>query len=193
MRIGVNTGEVLVGALRAGGDYTAMGDVVNTANRLQTAAQPGDVLVGPATLRRHAPRRRATTRSEPIDAKGREELGARVAGRRAPSRRPATGRSATGPASSGASPSSGCSATASRTPIRNARGSLLLLLGEAGVGKSRLAEELASHAECEHNALDPRGPLRALRRGQRVVAGRRRAAPRRAASARATPPRRPSR
>ena len=28
MRIGVNTGEVLVGALRVGGDYTAMGDVV---------------------------------------------------------------------------------------------------------------------------------------------------------------------
>src|SRR3546814_6206961 len=49
MRIGVNTGEVLVGALRAGGDYTAMGDVVNTANRLQSAAPPGEVLVGPAT------------------------------------------------------------------------------------------------------------------------------------------------
>ena len=49
MRIGVNTGEVLVGALRAGGDYTAMGDVVNTATRLQTAAPPGGVLVGPAT------------------------------------------------------------------------------------------------------------------------------------------------
>ena len=40
MRIGVNTGEVLVGALRAGGDYTAMGDVVNTASRLQTIAAP---------------------------------------------------------------------------------------------------------------------------------------------------------
>jgi class 3 adenylate cyclase len=40
MRVGVNTGEVLVGALRAGGDYTAMGDVVNTANRLQAAARP---------------------------------------------------------------------------------------------------------------------------------------------------------
>ena len=36
LRIGVNTGEVLVGALRAGGDYTAMGDVVNIASRLQS-------------------------------------------------------------------------------------------------------------------------------------------------------------
>lgn len=49
MRVGVNTGEVLVGALRAGGDYTAMGDVVNTASRLQTQARPGAVLVGATT------------------------------------------------------------------------------------------------------------------------------------------------
>src|SRR5256885_14833043 len=41
LRIGVNTGEVLVGALRAGGDYTAMGDVVNVASRLQSLAAPG--------------------------------------------------------------------------------------------------------------------------------------------------------
>src|SRR5680860_741847 len=49
MRVGINTGEVLVGALRVGGDYTAMGDVVNTASRLQVAASPGDVVVGPTT------------------------------------------------------------------------------------------------------------------------------------------------
>ena len=49
MRIGVNTGEVLVGALRAGGAITAMGDVVNTASRLQTSAQPGEVVVGGPT------------------------------------------------------------------------------------------------------------------------------------------------
>ena len=73
MRVGVNTGEVLVGALRAGGDYTAMGDVVNTANRLQAAAQPGEVLVGTATF---AATRRTVRYDalEPIDAKGREEL-----------------------------------------------------------------------------------------------------------------------
>src|SRR5687767_2355129 len=49
MRIGVNTGEVLVGNLRAGGDVTALGDVVNIAKRLQTASEPGTVLVGPTT------------------------------------------------------------------------------------------------------------------------------------------------
>jgi tetratricopeptide (TPR) repeat protein len=48
MRIGVNTGEVLVGTL-AGTEYTAMGDVVNTAARLQEIARPGAVLVGQPT------------------------------------------------------------------------------------------------------------------------------------------------
>ncbi len=48
MRVGVNTGEVLVGTV-AGTDYTAMGDVVNTASRLQQLAPPGAVLVGDAT------------------------------------------------------------------------------------------------------------------------------------------------
>ena len=48
MRIGINTGEVLVGTL-AGSDYTAMGDVVNTAARLQSLAPTGGVLIGSAT------------------------------------------------------------------------------------------------------------------------------------------------
>ncbi|MBA3288316.1 MAG: adenylate/guanylate cyclase domain-containing protein, partial [Acidimicrobiia bacterium] len=48
MRVGINTGEVLVGTL-AGTDYTAMGDVVNTASRLQGLTPPGGVLIGSAT------------------------------------------------------------------------------------------------------------------------------------------------
>ncbi len=48
MRIGINTGEVLVGTV-AGSDYTAMGDVVNTASRLQALTPPGSVLIGEAT------------------------------------------------------------------------------------------------------------------------------------------------
>src|SRR5207302_8736989 len=71
MRVGVNTGEVLVGALRAGGDYTAMGDVVNTASRLQTMADPGQVLVGAPTRASTA----AVVRYEPagmLETRGRD-------------------------------------------------------------------------------------------------------------------------
>jgi class 3 adenylate cyclase/tetratricopeptide (TPR) repeat protein len=151
MRVGVNTGEVLVGALRAGGDYTAMGDVVNTANRLQSAAAPGDVLVGPATF---AATRRIVRYDalEPIDVKGREEL---VPAWRAdaavapPGYRPERNRARL----IGRESELGLLCHSVQNSIHNARGSLLLLLGEAGVGKSRLAEELAGHAECEHNAL----------------------------------------
>ena len=49
MRIGVEAGEVLVDLERASGprDRMLTGDAVNTAARLQTAAEPGRVLVGP--------------------------------------------------------------------------------------------------------------------------------------------------
>ncbi|MGH1488852.1 MAG: adenylate/guanylate cyclase domain-containing protein [Acidimicrobiales bacterium] len=49
IRVGINTGEVLVGSTTAGGDYTAMGDVMNSASRLQEMAEPGQVLVGSTT------------------------------------------------------------------------------------------------------------------------------------------------
>ena len=53
VRVGVQTGPVVVGAIGAGGrvEYAALGDAVNTAARLQSAAGPGEVLVGEATLR----------------------------------------------------------------------------------------------------------------------------------------------
>ena len=55
-RIGVNTGEALVGVLGAGEgrSYTVVGDTVNVATRLQAAAPIGGVAVGAATLR-HLP------------------------------------------------------------------------------------------------------------------------------------------
>jgi class 3 adenylate cyclase/tetratricopeptide (TPR) repeat protein len=45
LRIGVNTGEVIVGQARAGSSFVS-GDVVNVAARLEQAAQPGQILVG---------------------------------------------------------------------------------------------------------------------------------------------------
>jgi len=74
VRIGVNTGETLVrlGASAESGEGLAVGDVVNTTARLQTAAPTNGVIVGEATYR--------ATRSvidyeptEPITAKGKAE------------------------------------------------------------------------------------------------------------------------
>jgi class 3 adenylate cyclase len=53
MRIGINTGTVVVG--RIGTDlhmeYTAIGDTINLAARLQTIARPGSVLISDATYK----------------------------------------------------------------------------------------------------------------------------------------------
>ncbi|MDP1819504.1 MAG: adenylate/guanylate cyclase domain-containing protein [Acidimicrobiales bacterium] len=151
MRIGVNTGEVLVGALRSGGDYTAMGDVVNTANRLQTAALPGQVLVGAAT---HAATHRVLRYEElpPIDAKGREELvpaWSAEAAMAPPGYRPERNRAAL----IGRDPELGLLKHGIENAVRHERAGMLLLIGEAGVGKSRLAEELATLAALEHDSL----------------------------------------
>ena len=49
MRVGVNTGEVVVGVPREGSSFVT-GDAVNVADRLQKAAQPGEVLAGERTV-----------------------------------------------------------------------------------------------------------------------------------------------
>ncbi len=149
MRIGVNTGEVLVGALRAGGDYTAMGDVVNTAARLQTLAAPGEVLVGESTQAATASAISYESRGSLIP-RGREHpidvwsavAAVRPPGYRAPQRvdAPLIGRDR----------EVDSLADALRLSIARGRGQMVVILGEAGVGKTRLADELADVAAVEH-------------------------------------------
>jgi class 3 adenylate cyclase/tetratricopeptide (TPR) repeat protein len=50
IRIGLNTGEVVAGDPSAGQTFVT-GDAVNVANRLEQAAEPGDVLIGEPTFR----------------------------------------------------------------------------------------------------------------------------------------------
>jgi len=50
VRTGINTGEVVVGEA-PGGAPTTLGDTVNVAQRLETAAPPGQVLIGEETAR----------------------------------------------------------------------------------------------------------------------------------------------
>ena len=141
MRVGVNTGEVLVGALRAGGDYTAMGDVVNLASRLQTAASPGEVVVGDAT-------RGAT--SEAIAYEERGWLTAR--GREQPERLwvatgalrpPGPRRGSAATPLVGRDSELGVVLNAARGSMHHGRAQVVLLIGEAGVGKTRLAQEMS--------------------------------------------------
>ena len=67
-RIGVNTGEVVTGTE----ERLATGDAVNVAARLEQAAAPGEILLGPETMRLL---RGAVTAEElePLDLKGKAE------------------------------------------------------------------------------------------------------------------------
>ncbi len=149
LRIGINSGEVLVAAPRSG-EYTALGDVVNVASRLQTMAGPGEVIVGPGTW--------AATRDTiryvalgPLEARGREEpVDAWLALEplAPPGYRPRRARSPL----LGRDQELMLVTGALNTCVARKRAHLILVLGEAGVGKSRLAEELARTAQREHGA-----------------------------------------
>lgn len=151
IRVGVNTGEVLVGAMRAAGSVTAMGDVVNTASRLQTSAQPGEVLVGPAT---HAATNHTIAYESRglLAAKGREEP---VATWRALAPTSAPGyraRRVNGPLV-GRDHELGLLRHATGTSITNERALMVLLVGDVGMGKSRLADEVATWAGVVHETV----------------------------------------
>jgi class 3 adenylate cyclase/tetratricopeptide (TPR) repeat protein len=149
VRIGVNTGEVLVGAPSSGG-YTATGDVVNVASRLQTAAAPGQIVVGPGTFAAT----RGTVRYEPlglIQAKGRDEpveAWLALEATAPPGSRPRRVRTPL----VGREHELNLITEVLATCTTRRRAHLVLLLGDAGVGKSRLAEELAVRASREYAA-----------------------------------------
>ncbi len=154
MRIGINTGEVLVGMSQAGGDYTAMGDVMNTASRLEAMAEPGQVLVG-------EPTRTATSEAisyEPlglVEARGKSEqiaVWSAIAAVRPPGERPTRQTPFVG-----RQDELGLLGAQVRLALDGSRAQLAFVVGEAGVGKSRFAAEVADRAVTHHDALILRG------------------------------------
>ncbi len=137
LRVGVNTGEVVVDATAHSSFVT--GDAVNVCARLEQNAEPGQILVGERTAQAA---RGAFEFGEPraVDAKGKTEpvacralLGALARSRpRGKLERPFVGRAR----EFDAVRSSYTRAVDTGEP------QLALVLGEAGVGKSRLAREL---------------------------------------------------
>lgn len=148
LRVGINTGEVLVGTMRAGGGYTAMGDTVNTASRLQGMAPVGAVLVGESTKALSD----GPIRYRPhgaLQAKGREqavEAWVAVEARF----RPGEHRRRRNTPLIGRDEERGLLLSAIDYAVSKRRALLVAVDGEGGVGKSRLSEEVVRAARAEH-------------------------------------------
>ncbi len=148
LRIGVNCGEVVVGRAREQSSFVT-GDVVNVAARLEQAAGPGDILVGEraAALASGAFEFEAPLQ---VEAKGKPDgLACRRLVRALSLMRP-RGLSGLQPAFVGRDREVRTIQDAYERAVSRREPQLVTVMGEAGVGKTRLVREiwqwLGSHA-----------------------------------------------
>ncbi len=149
MRIGIEAGEVLVDVERASGprDRMLTGDAVNTAARLQTAADPGQIVVGPGVYastkevieyRELAPLA-LKGKAEPVPAWRALRIKARTRGER-----PRLGLEAR---LVGRDEELAVLKQTLRRVETEGRPAFVTVVGPAGVGKSRLVAELEHYVE----------------------------------------------
>src|SRR5215207_4128593 len=150
VRVGINTGLAVLAAVgdEIRTEYTAMGDTTNVAARLQSAAEPGSVLISADTyhlvkqLFELRPRGGAMVEGKSAPIVTYEALSPRVV--------PGKMRGLEGAGL--ASPLVGRAAefklvNAKLNEVRQGRGAFVAVVGEAGLGKSRLLAEVSESAK----------------------------------------------
>lgn len=141
-RAAVNTGDAVVGVdVDPAGEALAIGDVVNTASRLQSAAPAGRLIVGEDT---HQATRQAISYEplESVEAKGKAEpvpAWLAVEPLRGPAERPTAGNPFVG-----RDYELELLRSLWRRSVAERRPHLVTLLGPPGIGKSRLCQEVSS-------------------------------------------------
>ena len=150
VRVGINTGPVVVGIVgtQTASEYTAMGDTVNVAARMQASARPGSVLITEATHRFVSGLIEAVDVGQ-LELKGKSATvrGYEVTGLK-------EGAVHTRGLAGVSSPMVGRDSELGRLEqlfqvVRAGQGRVACILGEPGMGKSRLLAELRTRLELQ--------------------------------------------
>lgn len=152
LRIGVNTGELVVGG-RVGGQHLLVGTATTIAARLQQAAEPGDILIGRDTYRLV----KDFVEIEDVEVSARGVAEPIIAY-----------RLVSGPSDHGLQlkslrrrlvdrePETAAISSAFEEAASSRKCGLLVLLGDPGIGKSRIAAEFASRVQGRARVLTGR-------------------------------------
>ena len=143
VRVGIHTGEVVVGLLGGGGrvEYGAVGDPVNVAARLQSVADPGTVILSEATGRLLAGRfELGPALKLQLKGRGKPVIAHAVVGLASPESLHGGQDAALSPLVGRAAETNQLEAVAKA--LRQGQGGILVVSGEPGIGKSRMVAEL---------------------------------------------------
>ncbi|MGD2058963.1 MAG: adenylate/guanylate cyclase domain-containing protein, partial [Anaerolineales bacterium] len=148
LRVGINTGPVVVGEIGSdlAMEYTAMGDAANVAARMEQTAEPGSVQISEDTFKRVKALFEVEDLGQ-VELKGKDEpiKAYRVLEARA---QPGRTRGIEGLAAPliGRSQELGALQQGVKELVAG-RGAILALVGDAGLGKSRLIDEVSRWAD----------------------------------------------